>query len=445
MSFPAYEEYKDSGIDWLGEVPKHWEVSRLGHFATIENGSTPSRNNLDYWDDGTIPWVSSGEVNQYHITEPSELITQAALDECPIRVLPVGSIVIGMIGQGKTRGLAAILKIEVTINQNLAAIVTGEKLDTVYLHYTFQSVYVFLREFGRGGQQAALNCEILGATQIPVPPGPEQTAIASFLDTETSKIDLLVSEQRRLIELLKEKRQAVISHAVTKGLDPSVPMKDSGIQWLGEVPEHWEVKPLKYLTPQITVGIVVEPSKHYVDEGIPALRSLNVDQGTINQENPVYISDEANELHAKSKIYAGDLVAVRSGQTGTTAVVPESLDGCNCIDLIIIRKPADGSEWFLSWFLASDAAVAQFSLGSGGAIQQHFNIGTAMHLLVTTPPPAEQIEIVSQVCEETTQIDTLVAQAERAIELLQERRTALISAAVTGKIDVREFVTETVA
>ncbi|MBK6511264.1 MAG: hypothetical protein IPG06_18740 [Haliea sp.] len=153
-----------------------------------------------------------------------------------------------------------------------------------------------------------------------------------------------------------------------------MPMKDSGVELLGEVPAHWEVLRLKNVSPEITVGIVVEPSKYYVDEGVPALRSLNVKPGYISKDQLVYISPEANEVLSKSKIYAGDLVAVRSGQPGTTAVVPKDLDRSNCIDLIIIRKPIGGCEKFLCWYLASDCAIRQFSEGSGGAIQQHFNI-----------------------------------------------------------------------
>ncbi|MHB9445721.1 restriction endonuclease subunit S domain-containing protein [Mesorhizobium sp. RSR565B] len=310
-----------------------------------------------------------------------------------------------------------------------------------YLHYLLRSAeytaaYLSISK-GIRPNQWDLEPQEHSRMPVLVPPPPEQAAIAAFLDRETGKIDALVEEQKRLIELLKKKRQAVISHAVTKGLNPGFPMKASGIEWLGDVPEHWEAKKLKALTPQITVGIVVEPSKYYADSGVPALRSLNVRPGRINSEGLVYISAEANEALEKSQIRAGDLVAVRSGQPGTTAVVPEEFDGANCIDLIIIRKPTFGSEWFLCWFLASDVAVRQFAEGSGGAIQQHFNIGTAMNLVVAVPPPDEQIEIANFLRDATSKVDLLIEEAERAVELLCERRTAIISAAVTGKIDVR--------
>ncbi|MBF0311156.1 MAG: restriction endonuclease subunit S, partial [Magnetococcales bacterium] len=314
------------------------------------------------------------------------------------------------------------------------------KANPEFVQFTFLSNYLKEGQIDIVRKRAAqphLNAEELGLCLIATPPLPEQSAIAAFLDRETGKIDALVAEQEKLIVLLKEKRQALISHAVTKGLNPDAPMKDSGVEWLGKVPEHWGVKRLRHISPGITVGIVVEPSKYYCDEGVPALRSLNIESGKVNRDNLVYISSEANILLNKSRLRAGDLVVVRSGQPGTTAVVPLDLDGCNCIDLIIIRKPENGYEKYLCWYLSSDMATRQFELGSDGAIQKHFNIGMALDLIVPIPPLPEQSAIVAHLDQQTARLDALAAEAQRAIELLKERRSALISAAVTGKIDVR--------
>ena len=210
---------KPSGIDWLGNVPEHWAIPRLCYNAAIENGTTPSRDNPEYWLGGDIPWLSSGEVNQYRITQAQEFITQAALNECSLRLLPVGTIVAGMIGQGKTRGLSASLEIEATINQNLAAIVPGKNLIPDYLLYIFQSVYEYLREFGRGGNQAALNCEILSALRIPLPPPQEQSQICALLNSRLQEFDTLTAEAQRAIDLLQERRTALISAAVTGQID----------------------------------------------------------------------------------------------------------------------------------------------------------------------------------------------------------------------------------
>jgi type I restriction enzyme, S subunit len=210
---------KPSGIEWLGEMPEHWDVTKLGYYASVENGMTPSRGDPTYWDDGDVPWLSSGEVNQYRIVESSEFITRAALAACSLRLLPIGAVIIGMIGQGKTRGLSAMLGIEATINQNMAAVITTPRLLAEYLHYVFQAVYEYLREWGRGGQQAALNCEILRAVRIPLPPTVEQIEIVDHLHSLHASFDALTAEAQRAIDLLQERRTALISAAVTGKID----------------------------------------------------------------------------------------------------------------------------------------------------------------------------------------------------------------------------------
>jgi type I restriction enzyme S subunit len=440
MSFPRYSNYKNSGVEWLGEVPAHWKTASLRWLSKRYSGGTPDKLKLDYWTDGTIPWLNSGAVNDPIITEPSAFITEEAFQNSSAKWIPKDALVMALAGQGKTKGMVAQLGFQTTCNQSMAAIIPTKEIEARFLYWWLTLNYQNIRNMAGGDLRDGLNLELLGNIPCPLLPFPEQQTIAAFLDRETAKIDALIAEQQRLIELLKEKRQAVISHAVTKGLDPEAPMKDSGIEWLGEVPAHWDVWRLKHISPQITVGIVVEPSKYYVDEGIPALRSLNVRPCSITLDNLVYISPEANEVLSKSRLNAGDLVAVRSGQPGTTAVTPKEIDGCNCIDLIIIRKPLEGSEQFFCWYLNSDSALQQFSEGSGGAIQQHFNIGTALNLVMTKPPKDEQFAITAFLDRETAKLDTLTAEAQRAIDLLKERRAALISAAVTGKIDVRGLI-----
>lgn len=210
---------KDSGIEWLGEIPVHWPVARLCYYASVENGTTPSRDNAAYWRDGKIPWLASGEVNQYRISEPSEYITELALANCSLRLLPRGTVVVGMIGQGKTRGQSAVLEIEACVNQNLAAIVPGNRLESDYLLYVFKAMYNYLREFGRGGNQAALNSEILSALRVPLPSILEQREICGALRRWLTDFDALTAEATRAINLLEERRTALISAAVTGQID----------------------------------------------------------------------------------------------------------------------------------------------------------------------------------------------------------------------------------
>jgi Restriction endonuclease S subunits len=210
---------------------------------------------------------------------------------------------------------------------------------------------------------------------------------------------------------------------------------------LGKFPEHWRVIHLKRISPQITVGIVITPSKYYVDEGVPCLRSLNIKENYILNEDLVYISEESNLLHSKSKIYKGDLVSVRTGQTGTTTVVNENFNGCNCIDLIIIRKSNDFDSDYLSYVLNSDLAKTKYSLESAGSIQSHFNIEMASNMIIPLPPLEEQILIRKYIVTKAQNIEKTYRKISESISLIQEYRSTLISAAVTGKIDVRDEAT----
>jgi type I restriction enzyme S subunit len=289
----------------------------------------------------------------------------------------------------------------------------------------------------RGATRDRVNLTGIGQFAIPLPPLSEQRQIAQFLDIETSAIRTAVEKNERLIALLDEKRTALINRAVTKGLDPNAAMKDSGIPWLGSVPARWEVKRLKYAVPAITVGVVVTPAKYYADEGVPCLRSLNISGRAVDRSDLVFISPESNELLSKSKIRCGDVVVVRTGKTGAAAVVPEDLDGANCIDLLVIRRSPMLVSEYLWYLLNSRNAAAQIECFSEGAIQAHYNTSTLAELTVTVPPVEEQKAIVAWLDRKMAVLDAAIAKLRVQIAKFQEYRTALVSAAVTGKIDVR--------
>jgi type I restriction enzyme S subunit len=210
---------KDSGVEWLGEVPEHWEVGSIRYYSKILNGSTPSKSNLKYWSKKEVPWLSSGAVNQYHITEASDYISYQALSECSVEILPIETLVLGMIGQGKTRGLSAITKIETTINQNLAAVIPTKKLKSEFLHLVFQASYLELRKSARGGNQAALNCELIGNFKVAIPPITEQLAITVEVNSMLNKFDKLLKKSKVTIGYSEERRSALISAAVTGKID----------------------------------------------------------------------------------------------------------------------------------------------------------------------------------------------------------------------------------
>jgi len=239
MSLLRYESYKQGGVEWLGEVPSHWSCARLRWLTNRYAGGTPDKANQEYWTDGTVPWLNSGAVNQSVINKASAYITQTAYENSSAKWVPKGALVMALAGQGKTKGMVARLAIAATCNQSMAAIVPREGVSSPFLFWWLTSNYQNIRNMAGGDLRDGLNLELLGDVPCPTMPLQEQLAIADFLNRETAKIDALVQEQQRLIELWKEKRQAVISHAVTRGLDPNVPMKVSGLEWLEDVPQHW--------------------------------------------------------------------------------------------------------------------------------------------------------------------------------------------------------------
>jgi type I restriction enzyme S subunit len=295
-----------------------------------------------------------------------------------------------------------------------------------------------------GGLRQSMKFSDLKRLPVLVPPAEEQAEIIAFLAVETVRIDNLVAEQQRLIELLKEKRQAIISHAVTKGLNPETPMKPSGVEWLEDIPAHWSVKRLKHISPFITVGIVVNPSLYIAEEGLPFIYGGDIREGAIDWENARRISESASSCNQKTKLRSGDLVTVRVGAPGITAVVPSECAGGNCASVMLIRQGPFNSNW-LCYAMNTRIVRFQVEVVQYGAAQEQFNISHAVNFWVPEPPHSEQEQIAVYLARETTKVDRLVAEAERAIELLLERRSALISAAVTGKIDVRQSAMEPVA
>jgi len=430
--FPTYPAYKDSGVEWLGEVPNHWESRRLKFLFSLQKRPVVDGDGIvTCFRDGAVTLRSNRRTDGF--TNAEKEIGYQGIRKGDLVIHAMDAFA-GAIGVSDSDGKSSPVYSACTPNEGVSAYYYARLL-------RHMALAGFVSSLAKGIRERSTDFRWSDASEIylPFPSILEQTQIARFLDHETARIDALIEEQQRLIELLKEKRQAVISHAVTKGLDQTAPMKDSGVEWLGEVPAHWQVKRLKHLVPSITVGIVVEPSKYYVDDGVPALRSLNVKPGAVVAENLVYLSEESNELHAKSKIFEGDIVAVRSGQPGTAAIVPLEFNGANCIDLIVIRKPLQGCSTFIFWYLNSDAALKQFSEGTSGAIQQHFNIAAASEMLFAWPPASEQLEINRHLDRACHQLDRLISVAGESKSLLLERRSALISTAVTGKIDVRDW------
>ena len=323
-------------------------------------------------------------------------------------------------------------------NQTFIGIVAGERLAPEYVYYLMQVAKQHLTTLATGAIQQYLSRDDFSGLRMPLFLRTEQRAIAAFLDRETARIDGLVDRTERLIELLQEKRAALITRAVTRGLGPNVSMRDSGVEWLGEIPAHWHLRPLKHVSPEITVGVVVNPSTYVRTEGVPFLYGSDIHEGHIVADAARRMSEEDSGSLSKSCLRAGDLVCVRVGAPGVTAVVPPQLAGANCASVLIIRRADSFDSQWLCYAMNSRLVRFQVELVQYGAAQEQFNVAHAVAFFVPLAPQAEQHTIAAFLDRETAKIDALIAKVRQAIDHLKEFRTALISAAVTGKIDVRE-------
>lgn len=447
MSFARYPAYKDSGVAWLGEVPRHWEVLPLKAGFNIVGGSTPKSENETYWD-GDIVWVTPSDLSKLDsiaISDSIRKITSEGLASCGTSMVPPESIVLS------TRapiGSLAIAKKELCTNQGCKSLVPREHVVPRFFAHLLSISTAELNIRGRGTTFLELSADELGAFKTGVPPKTEQQAIATFLDTETAKIDGLMTEQRALVALLKEKRQAVISHAVTKGLNPAAPMKDSGVAWLGEVPEHWALKRIKHLVSSFEQGWSPQcegfPVESENEWGVLKVGCVN--GGTFRPEENKTLPAELEPIPALS-ISSGDLLISRANTrelVGSTAVAKRDYSNLLLCDKLYRARFHKGvcEPTFIGLYLGTNMARSQIELAATGASSSMVNIGQSiiLEMELGLPRLVEQQAIVEFLNHQTTQLDTLTQEAQTAIALLQERRTALISAAVTGKMDVRAAV-----
>ncbi len=445
MSFPRYPEYRDSGVEWLGAVPAHWEHWKLSHaFGSIGSGTTPPSSEGEWYENGDVPWITTGELRETLITETAKRVTADAMKRfTSLRVHPAGSLAVAM--YGATIGRLGILGVDATTNQACCVLSMPRHLDVRFVFYWLSG---FKRElidlYATGGGQPNINQDTIAGLCIPAPLPSEQRPIAAFLDRETAKIDALVAEQEKLIALLKEKRQAVISHAVTKGLDPTVPMKDSGVEWLGAVPAHWEVCSIRRIVTAIEQGWSPECfARPAEDEEWGVLKAGCLNRGVYDQADNKALPAELAAM-PQYEVQVGDVLMSRASGSpelvGSTALVTSTREKLMLSDKIFrLRFDQRIEPKYFVAALNSRPLRSQIeqALSGGNGLANNLPQASLREFFLAVPPKKEQLAVCAHVETELAKSAALTTEAQRAIDLLQERRTALISAAVTGKIDVR--------
>lgn len=422
MSFKAYEEYEDSGIEWLGEVPAHWEIKRIRHLFTCLDGKrVPLNSSERHQRKGNIPYWGANKIMDY--------VDDALFDE-PL-------VLLGEDGApffDRQRDVAFSSEGPVWPNNHIHVLKPHDQSYVSYTVYSLNSTdYI---QYVEGSTRDKLTQANMMAIPLAWPDRCERTNIAAFLDHETARIDALIEEQQRLIALLKEKRQAVISHAVTKGLDPNVPMKDSGVEWLGDVPAHWEVIAIKWLS-IVQRGASPRPINdpiYFDDNGEYSwvrIADVSSSNGSLNY-TPQKLSKLGSSMSVK--INPGELFVSIAGTVGKPCI--SKIKACIHDGFVYFPQLKIPPRFLYTIF---ESGLCYKGLGKMGT-QLNLNTDTIGGIKVAIPPSYDEItQILDSLNQKLKNIDDLASQAGHVTSLLQERRSALISAAVTGKIDVRDW------
>lgn len=438
MSFPAYPEYTPVDLEGVQQIPVGWRVLPLKTTSTCNDEVLPESSPRDL----EIQYVEISGVDAVAGVVDMAAMAFADAPSRARRRVQDGDVIVSTV-RTYLRAIAPICSPPDNLIVSTGfAVVRPRRIHSGFLSYLLRSELIVGEIIAQsvGVSYPAINASDVMRIKAPVPADrQEQGTIAAFLDRETGKIDALVAEQENLIELLKEKQQAVISHAVTKGLDPDVPMKDSGIEWLGEVPARWEAVQLKHVVragSSITYGIV--QAGPHIEDGIPYIKTSDMAGDTLPLNGYSKTSPEIDQAYARSKVEQGDLVIAIRATVGKCLPVPPELEGANLTQGTAKISPGprvDGK--FLLFAITAFSAQAYFDSMSKGATFKEITLDALRRTPLALPPITEQVAIADFVNDENARISELIDEARRGIDLLTERKSALISAAVTGKIDVR--------
>lgn len=430
MKYKKYSSYKDSGVEWLGEIPESWDARRLGFYFKERREKVSDKVF------SPLSVTKNGIVLQLENAAKSD-------DGDNRKKVCKGDFVIN--SRSDRKGSSGLSQLDGSVSL-INTVIEPKNINENYIHYLLKS-QPFQEEYYRYGKGIvadlwSTNYSEMKNIIISSPTLKEQQQIANFLDKATAKIDTLIEKQTKQIELLKEKRQAVISHAVTKGINPNVPMKDSGVEWLGEISEHWKISPLRHLG-QLQNG--VSKGSDYFGSGYPFINYGDIYNNDIIPSQINGLAQSSLEDRITYSVKKGDIFFTRTSETiddiGMASTCLQTIPNATFSGFTIrfrqfkevllasFSRYQFRSGYSQSFFVKEMNLVTRASLGQ--------DLLKRLHTVI--PPLEEQQQIVNYLDEKTSKIDTLIEKSKKSIELLKEKRTALISAAVTGKIDVREF------
>ncbi|HHS6534931.1 TPA: restriction endonuclease subunit S [Campylobacter jejuni] len=424
------KNFKESGIEWLGEIPEHWEMVKINKIVTFVNGY--AFENFDFNPIFEIPVIRIGDMQKEKILYDNCLKTKEK-EKLKQFLISNNDILIAL--SGATTGKIAFCDTDnkAYINQRVA--IVRSKLKLVKYYFLTRGFSLLIELACNGSAQPNISTKEIGEFKIPLPPLKEQEQIANFLDEKCKKIANFIEKKEKLITLLKEQKQALINETITKGLDKNINFKDSGIEWLGEIPQHWRIVKLKYVA-FTNIGLVYTPDDiiENPDEGYPVLRANNIQNGKIDYQDLIYI--KSKQIGKKQIISSGDLLmCVRNGSEnllGKTAKIQDGYFSFGAFTAIIKSQFNDYFYWIFQTNMLRKS-IASFSASNGiGQISQD----DIKNFIISFPPLKEQEQIAQFLDSEISKIDKIIEKTKKQIKLIKEYKTTLINQAVCGRIDL---------
>ncbi len=434
-----YNKYKDSGIEWIGEIPSHWEVKKVKHSFTFKTGFTPPTGKSEYYENGNHVWINISDLQEKYIEDSSNKITDKAIKDYNPEIVEKGSLLYSF---KLSVGRVGFNTIDCYTNEAIFAIDPNSSANLHFFYYSLPEQIIKNANENIYGAKI-LNQELIKNAFLVVPPPKEQTAITNYLDRKTAEIDELIADKKRLLELYEEEKTAIINQAVTKGINPDVKMKDSGIEWLGEIPEHWEVKRFDFLF-KFSRGLSITKAD-LLDEGIPC-----VTYGEIHSKYPFELTPEIHplkcvtssyiETHQKSLIKRGDFVFADTSEdivgSGNFTYLNSDISVFAGYHTIIAIPQIKFISRFVAYYFETQNYRNQIRSQVVGTKVYSITQAILKFTNIVLPPIDEQEVIVNFIDERLQIINAKITKTEKLIELLSEYKTALISEVVTGKVKV---------
>ena len=434
-----YPSYKDSGVEWIGKIPSGWSNSKLKYISNLFTGNSLNDEQKRMYESNNpddIPYVSSKDIDVNYRTVVYDNGLRIPSENNTLKIGRKGSFLLCVEGGSSGRKIV-FLEQDVCFVNKLCCF-ESDQITKFQFYFVQSSNFQFKFKLSLTGLIGGVSISTLKNFELPFPPKETQNQIVSFLDNKTLKIDELIEKTEKKIELLKEKRTFLINHCVTKGLNPNVEMKDSGVEWIGEIPIHWDKTKLSYYC-EVKDGTHDTPS--YVDNGgIPLVTQKDITKGKLDFSKTKNISyEDYEQINIRSNVMKGDIIMSMIGSIGNPTIV--EVDTPFSIKNVCLFKSSESQEniKFIHYLLSSNILDVELNYNSRGGVQGFVPLDVLRNLLYLKPPIDEQTQIVEYLDEQTQKIDSTIEKETQRIELLKEYRQSLISEVVTGKIDVRDW------